>query len=73
MSVWLTRGMAKGVTAQGMPEMQLKGITEVVQMLTTMRLEIQEVAEKVKANGKHNDYMNQLLLSVVLGIYSGFI
>ena len=53
MSVWLTRGMAKGVTAQRMPEMQLKGITEVVQMLTTMRLEIQEVTEKVKANGKH--------------------
>ena len=61
MSVWLTRGMAKGVTAQGMPEMQLKGITEVVQMLTTMRLEIQEVAEKVKANGKHKDKLITVL------------
>ena len=53
--VWLTQGMPKGVEAKGMPEMQLKGITEVVQMLSTMRLEMQEVAEKVKANGKHKD------------------
>lgn len=53
--MWLTQGMPKGVAAKEMPEMQLKGITEVVQMLSTMRLEMQEVAEKVKANGKHKD------------------
>ena len=41
--VWFTQGMAKGVKAEGMPERQLKGITEVVRMLTTMRLEMQEV------------------------------
>jgi hypothetical protein len=47
--------MSKGVSAKGIPEMQLKGITEIVQMLSTMRLEIKESAEKVKANGKHKD------------------
>jgi hypothetical protein len=42
--MWFTQGMAKGVAAMGMPERQLNGITEIVRMLTAMRMEMQEVA-----------------------------
>jgi hypothetical protein len=42
--MWFTQGMKKGVAAEGMPERQLNGITEVVRMLTAMRMEMQEVA-----------------------------
>jgi hypothetical protein len=42
--MWFTQGMAKGVAVEGMPERQLNGITEVVRMLTAMRMEMQEVA-----------------------------